>query len=789
MDERRVRISYGRGLAAWAFAAAVALFAWLSGNSGVFPPDLWDEVAVAAGLRPPPSIMPGFWRSAVTQLIGGVGLENALFVLRALGPVSLGVLAALTYLFLGEMLPVSLRQRMLKWGWSRRIVNIVLMQGALCFVLSDPVWKAGRVLSPEMFLLLAAVFLLDVFSWSLRRGNGGRALLMAAMAGLLAADTVFAFAFPAAFAMLVSYRLKSPVPVLDETLQNSLLRMVAFRRICVSFFFAWVGGVWLNTTYFWGHGGLEAQNWTNSLYFMHYLYGYLREIITAAQPLGWLLIAVAAVAPLVLASALVGVATDDSKLLSYFIGFIFLAVGLFALVQSTNWSSAWFWRWGDASDHVPSHFLLCLSMLMTATTVTLSLCVVGVEFYFRSDSRIAQTTFADAVEDARDWERVARSFRTIGRVVRMVLAYEPLVVLAIVALPKFSTFERRMAGVVNDCARQTAAECGSADVVFTDGMLDSAVEVAAALQGRRLKALSMISGSSSYEQCLRMRGETNGEDRDMLKIGAPNTLRTWLGTNSDRASNIAVQVGLELWRRNGFDIPELGGLVARTAGFPDGEREKWVDGAADLAERAIAIHGDGDPDNIPNVKLRNMFTVVEWRLSRMCQERADVTDRAGRADDAMRETALAEALDDRNAAYARVRELMEWAELSEDLRLTPRENLVKCLKKGDFCLARVYASRLLKANPNDSHANFAMGMSYFVEEKYNRAEAYLKRSLAARPDEPAALNNLAIVQARLGKYAEAETNAVKALKHLPDSKEVDSTLRYVRKLLEKKETS
>ena len=789
MDELRVRISYGRGLAAWTFAAAVALFAWLSGNSGVFPPDLWDEVAIAAGLRPPPSIMPGFWRSAVTLLVGYAGLENALFVLRALGPVSLGVLAALAYLFLGEMLPVSLRQRMLKWGWSRRIVNIVLMQGALCFVLSDPVWKAGRVLSPEMFHLLSTVFLLDVFSWSLRRGNGGMALLMAATAGLLAADTVFAFAFPVAFAMLVAHRVKSPIPVLDETLQNSLLRMVAFRRICVLFFFAWIGGVWINTMYFWGHGGLEAQDWTKFLYFMHYLYGYLRETITAAQPLGWFFIAVAAVAPLVLASALVGVATDDSKLLSYFVGFIFLAVGLFALIQSTSWTSAWFWRWGDASDHVPSHFLLCLSMLMTAATVTLSLCVVGVEFYFRSDNRIAQTTFADAVEGARNWERVVRSFRAIGRVVRMVLAYEPLIVLAILALPKFSTFERRIAGVVNDCIRQTAAECGSADVVFTDGMLDSAVEVAAALQGRKLKALSMISGSSPYEQRLRMRGETNDEDRVMLKIGASNTLRTWIGTNRDRASDIAVQVGLELWRRNGLDIPELGGLVARTAGFPSGEREKWVGDAAGLAERVIAIHDDGEPDGISNVRLRNMFTVVEWRLSRMCQERADVADRAGRADDAMRETAMAEALDDRNAAYGRVRDLMEWAELSEDMRLTPRENLVKWLKKGDFRLARVYASRLLKANPDDSHANFAMGMSYFVEEKYNRAEAYLKRSLVARPDEPAALNNLAIVQTKLGKYAEAETNAVKALKHLPGSKEVDSTLRYVRKLLEKNETS
>ena len=99
-----------------AIALCVALFAWLSGNNSVFPPELWEDVAVAAGLRPPQSPMPGFWRFGVSRLIDAAGLENALFVLRALGPVSLGLLALLTYLFLAEMLPAELRLRMEKWA-------------------------------------------------------------------------------------------------------------------------------------------------------------------------------------------------------------------------------------------------------------------------------------------------------------------------------------------------------------------------------------------------------------------------------------------------------------------------------------------------------------------------------------------------------------------------------------------------------------------------------------------------------------------------------------------------
>ena len=102
------------------------------------------------------------------------------------------------------------------------------------------------------------------------------------------------------------------------------------------------------------------------------------------------------------------------------------------------------------------------------------------------------------------------------------------------------------------------------------------------------------------------------------------------------------------------------------------------------------------------------------------------------------------------------------------------------LDRADFRLARTYAQQVLASNPDDSAANFAIGMGYFVEEQYGRAEVYLKRSLASRPDEPAALNNLAIALMRQGRYAEAETNAMRAVKALPDSSAVKKTLEAVR---------
>ena len=126
---------------AYALGAFIAALAWFTGNSAEVPPDLWEEIAVAMGLRPPPTVFPGLWRSLAALLFGGVGPERGLFVLRILGPVSLGLAAALAFRMFDEILPETLRYRMRRKGWSRRIVRFVLMQGAVFFVCSDPVWR------------------------------------------------------------------------------------------------------------------------------------------------------------------------------------------------------------------------------------------------------------------------------------------------------------------------------------------------------------------------------------------------------------------------------------------------------------------------------------------------------------------------------------------------------------------------------------------------------------------------------------------------------------------------
>jgi Flp pilus assembly protein TadD len=114
------------------------------------------------------------------------------------------------------------------------------------------------------------------------------------------------------------------------------------------------------------------------------------------------------------------------------------------------------------------------------------------------------------------------------------------------------------------------------------------------------------------------------------------------------------------------------------------------------------------------------------------------------------------------------------------MRLTPQEGLKLGLERADFKLATAYARHILNLDPDDVKANFAMGMSLFLAREYGRAEKHLRKCLDRAPREPAVLNNLAIVQLRLGRYAEAETNAVKALEILPESTEIKTTLRHIR---------
>ena len=73
-DDRRGRANVMLACAAGLFAA-VAILVW--GVPGL-DPSLWDETAIAAGIRPPRHIFPGLWRIITGGLFSCFGIDLAL---------------------------------------------------------------------------------------------------------------------------------------------------------------------------------------------------------------------------------------------------------------------------------------------------------------------------------------------------------------------------------------------------------------------------------------------------------------------------------------------------------------------------------------------------------------------------------------------------------------------------------------------------------------------------------------------------------------------------------------
>ena len=763
----------------WLLGAGVAALAWFTGNSLELPPELWDEIAVAAKLRPPAHEFPLFWQRWLSPLIKWFGVSSVIAGIKLAGPISMGILSVLAFRFLEGCLPSVMRSDMRHSAWGRWIVRSILVQCTVMLVCSEPVWLAGRVLSPEMLSLLFSMLVLGLVQTSLR-GTGIAALAMlGGLSGFMAAETPLAILPPLSCGLYLRMKDWDPAGSDLPPLANPIVCTVAVRRMVWCFILFFAIAVAGNVSFFTANCGGGETDAKIFIATARYFLNYANAVSGAASPFGFFLIAAMVVLPLTIAAARVRVLTNVEKLLPIPYACFLSIAGVVAYSQSTGFSSCHFWRW--THNAVSSQYLLCLCMLGTSLAVLLVLCVFAVDVYFRNYGRLLREMFPEAADDDDPlvW-RAMRSFRLSVKVLRPLMRIEPFVAIALVVPFRFDGTVREMASIVNDIVRQTAAECDGANMLFTDGSLDAAEEVAAKLRGSKLKALSMMSRSGKYDVAVRLRGETNEENRVLLSVGAADALRTWVTTKNPCVSNIALQVGLELWRRNNLPMPEAGGLVSRTAGFPGGKSESYAESARSIAERILRLYANGDPMDAGYPELNSLFLFGQWRLSRMCRMRANEADGRKDAKASEMEHSLADRLDRFNPEWQKVQERMDWIGKQDGMRLTPREGLKLGLERADFRLARSYARKVIVSDADDVQANFALGMGYFTEKQYGRAEMHLRKCLVRAPNEPAVLNNLAIVLLRLGRFDEAETNAVRALERLPNSSEIKTTLRHIR---------
>ena len=514
-------------------------------------------------------------------------MAQAIRILRFGGFVSLGLVAMLLMAIFNETLPTAMRSRTQRRAWCRWIVRVVLVQGVVLCVCSDPVWEVGQVFGPAMLHLLMLLGAILVFvRYALRKGIIQGWYWTMLILGVMSGETTLGLLLAVACLFFCRLRAELNADKMQNPLADPFVRTMVMRRMTV---IAAVGFV-----FFCMQDGLEAHDLSGFQYSVTYLHNYWKLLTTASSPSGWMLSIIVVLVPFVLSIVHLSVATDDDKFLPYWYAAYFLLVGLVAFLQLAGWQSFWFWTWTSNGNAVESSLLKCCCSFLNAQTFTYALCVLGVEVYFRNYKRIAGIQYQDSVEDTELGADLAASLRRFSRISRLTLLLEPLVMFALVVPYRMQTTTRGIIRALYDFARQTAWECQDARFVFTDGTLDTAVELCAREQGRELLPLSLTGGSTERERFLRGRGALDEEDREMMSYGAVDALRTWLRHKQQRLDDVAVQLGFELWTLAKQPQPPVAGLVARPSGFPPGLAKEGIERAHALVARVLDVYAGDD---------------------------------------------------------------------------------------------------------------------------------------------------------------------------------------------------
>ena len=741
------------------FALGTGLFASLLHLLWRFPcvhPQAWPDLAIASGLRPPPSLCPGVWRAIASFLFRKLQFDDAIFALRISGMAVAGVIATFAYLLIRETLAASVRQFRRTTAWRNIVAPLVSFVGAVILSCGDPVWVAGQSLSPAGLFILELVVASFILARYARIGGTWRLnlsmLIFGFISGEYAAGIFLTVGAVIALRELLILIRRSQIFENGGDATGTPVALPA-----AMWFSGAVCAAIVSIRSFVATGGLDVWDWTTSSLPARYALSYFFSVLASANMFGWIGFAAIAAAPLVLAASHVSAALDeDQPVAKAGLGILGVAF-VFAISQTSMISHAWYWRWSEQVA-VRSQELLCLSAFLSAGTAAIALGAFGFNFSCR----------VPAGEEPR---KKGTPFFALA-----------VAVIMLVTLPgRYGAIRRDAMRVVRDYVREVVRESGLVKWIFTDGSLDEGIELESLRAGRPVCALPMVEGTGPRESYIRLRGATGDEERLALKDGASSTLKAWKRDFPQNLTNSAVQIGFELWRQAKEPPPPCSGLIARPAGFPSGEAERGVNAAYDLAERILDLCEADVFGRVSDPFVEERLVSVMWRLARMARTRAVVADLAGDTATALRETDFSETLDKANPSLRSLTARIGKAGIRALRAMSPREHLRQALQRADFTAAKPYAEAVLATDPGNADANFAIGMFYFVDEFYSKAEIYLERCTKRRPDEPTFFNNLAIAQMMTLKYDLAEKNARRALELLPDSPEVKDTVREIEK--------
>lgn len=765
----------------WLVAAVLAAGVFVGLFLLSFPglsPEIWEDAAVAAGIRPPADIFPGLWRVVARGFyLGGIGAGNA--ALAWAGRACAALTAGTAYLLLRSVLSLLVRGR-LRYAIRRNAVQMIAaLLGAVFFACADPVWRAGQSFSPSGLLTLLTLVQFLLWCGFLLHGGLLSAYVSVFLLGFLVAETPMGFALLALCAFVYVQGLRRSalcenMPLLDPIVGQSAKWYLTF--FCAVGLLA---GIALNCVSFVQMGGLDAAEKVVGDLPLLYLLRWWSLIVNAASGLGWVLAVAVCMLPFAVAAVMLPRAVDEEQFLPYHVGAVFFFTGILAFAQVAMLSPLWFWTWSDYAQ-VDSAYLLQLLMFLAAGTVVFALVALGGDACCRNHARLAVQRFAELHEDGSGADEAALKAgrgKRGGFVVFLVAG----VLLAAGVLPgRTLTRTREMLRILEDYVREVVEECGPVRWIFTDGPFDARIELLSAERGGKLHALSMMAANSPYQQALRKRGVSDAEDLLALSMGAPMTLRTWMHDKPARMAEAAIQLGFELWKKDGKELPACSGVLARPLGMDAAACAQGVANANALANRMLELYATGGLEKAAGRHIRELFLYAQWRIARLARMRAERADRAGDTKAALADVKVSDKLDGLNESIRRILAAMEKARATTLRQVSPREGLQLALARADFGLARRYAEPILEADPDDPNANFGMGMSYYTQKQWARAEEYLRRCLVKHPKEPAVWNNLAMACMYMSRFDEAEAHAKKALELIPESAEVKDTLKQIR---------
>jgi len=305
---------------------------YLWGVDGI-DPSQWNEIAIAAGLRPPQAIFPGVWRLLTGGMFSLFGMDATVRALAWVGALTGAASVMLAYLLARQAIGWLLRMDTGTSAWVRFLLPFFSTAATVLFGVSSPLWEMSQTFSSDGLHFLLLLFATHVWLRWFACGGEWRLFTVIATVALLMAESPFAFSIPVFFLTWYFWLWRSVEDDVNVAPKH-LPEPYALPYWRMFFLFVGVMGlvVWANVTAFVSHGGLAANGWSGTDVYFRYGAGYWRAFAGSSTLVGWALGLGFGIFPVVVALRLFPAVTHEGRPMPFHLGAVMFFVGCVAIL-------------------------------------------------------------------------------------------------------------------------------------------------------------------------------------------------------------------------------------------------------------------------------------------------------------------------------------------------------------------------------------------------------------------------------------------------------------------------